>query len=347
MLRVGVTSLQDAGRRVLVAMAAVLLIGQATPVHAQSKAEGFGPFPVRNFQPFQLIFLGMFGDRATVLEKRALDLRVELAETASAFNENNPQFHAAMKFETLRAGLFFRYGLTDRLEVGMEVPVLYRYSGFLEGAITAVERMTTGLAPVRQQLENTSYVFDVSRNGQTLFNGGNGDVGIGDITFIGKYQVLDETNRVPAVGLRFAVKAPTGNPDLVFGSGHPDAGLGLAVEKMVAARWILYGNLNGIFPTGKVAGLALDPAMSGIAAVEYLWSPAVSFVAQFDYYSSPFRNTGTRILDRGVTEATVGFNYRLRKNLLWQVYGVESLDFIEGSAADFTLSTLITYRFGI
>jgi hypothetical protein len=28
------------------------------------------------------------------------------------------------------------------------------------------------------------------------------------------------------------------------------------------------------------------------------------------------------------------------------VYGVENLDFITGSAADFTISTVLTYRFG-
>lgn len=345
MLRVGVTSLQEAGGRVLVAMATVLLIGQAAPVHAQSTAEGFGPFPVRNFQPFQLLFLGMFGDRAAVLEKRALDLRVELAETSSAFIQNSQQINATLKFETLRAGLFFRYGLTDRLEVGLEVPVLYRYSGFLEGAITAVERMTTGLAPVRQQLENTSYVFDFNRNGTPLFNGGNGDVGIGDITFIGKYQVLLQGDLMPALALRFALKAPTGDPNRAFGSGHPDLGLGLAAEQAIAKHWILYVNVNGIFPTGSVAGFSLGPAFSSITGVEYLWSPNLSLVAQFDYYSSPYRDTGSKLLDRGVTETAFGFSYRLRQHLLWQVYGVENLDFTTDSAADFTLSTLITYRF--
>jgi hypothetical protein len=30
---------------------------------------------------------------------------------------------------------------------------------------------------------------------------------------------------------------------------------------------------------------------------------------------------------------------------LWQVYGVENVDFITGSAADFTMATLLTYRF--
>ncbi len=346
MLGIGVAFHKDVGARVLVAVAAVLLLGQAAPVRAQSHEEPFGPFPVRNFQPFQLIFLGMFADRATVLPKRALDLRVEMAETASAFNESHPQINATLKFEELRTGVFFRYGLTDRLEVGLEVPVLYRYRGFLEGAITAVERMTSGLSPVRAGLKDTSYEFDFNRNGTPLFDGGPNELGIGDITFIGKYQVLLQNELLPAVALRFAVKAPTGDPNRVFGSGHTDFGLGLAAEKAIAERWSIFVNLNGIFPTGSFAGFSLGPAFSSITGGEYRWSPNLSLVAQFDYYSSPYRNTGLNMLDRGVTEVALGFNYRLRPHLLWQVYGVENLDFIRDSAADFTLSTVITYRFG-
>ena len=85
---------------------------------------------------------------------------------------------------------------------------------------------------------------------------------------------------------------------------------------------------------------------SGIAAAEYLWTEWFTITAQFDYYSSPYHGTGTQVLDRGVTEAVLGFNCRVTRNFLWQVYGVENLDFIRGSAADFTLSTVLTYRFG-
>jgi hypothetical protein len=313
---------------------------------ADAGADGFGPFPVRNFQPFQLLFLGMFGDRAEVVGKGALDVRVELAETSTVFNEQSADVNARVKVEQLRTGLYLRYGWLDRLEVGIEIPVLYRYRGFLGGAITATERATTGLAPARNALKGTGYAFNLSRDGQTVFGGGEGELGLGDITLISKYQFLSQSPRVPAVAVRFAVKVPSGDSSKVFGSGHADVGLGLAVEKSLATRWILYGNVNGIFPTGTVNGLTVQPAVSALTAAEYLWSPSVSFVAQFDYYSSPFHGTGTEILDDGVTAATVGFNYRLRKNLLWQVYGIENLDFITGSAADFTLSTLVTYRFG-
>jgi hypothetical protein len=108
---------------------------------------------------------------------------------------------------------------------------------------------------------------------------------------------------------------------------------------------MIYANLNGVVPTGRIAGLALHPTISGLFAVEYLWSENFSLTAQFDYYSTPFRGVGTRVLDRGVTESVAGFSYRLTQHLLWQGYAVENLDFIIGSAADVTVSTLLTYRY--
>lgn len=288
----------------------------------------------------------MPGDRAAVLKQGAFDIRLELAETANVARDETDQAIARMKYETLRSGLFFRYGLTSRLEVAVEIPVLYRYGGFMEGSIIGVERATTGEAPARTALKDFGYVFDVRSGSRTLFSGGEGVLGLGDISFYGKYQMLKESQSMPALSLRLGVKAPTGDESRVFGSGHPDVGIGLAFEKTVASRFVFYGNINGVFPTGQIAGLPLQPVVSGLAAVEYLWSKALSFTAQFDYYSSPYHGTGTQVLDKGVTEAVVGFSYRLRPNVLWQVYGIENLDFIRGSAADFTLSTVVTYRFG-
>lgn len=310
-----------------------------------SELDGFGPFPVRNFQPMQVLILGMMGDRAATVPKGILDVRIEMAETSSVFREETDHVSATIKMETLRSALFFRYGLTDRLELRLEIPALYRYRGFLEGIIKATERATTGLAPARNALQGTGFAFTLTRDGQTLFAGGDQELGLGDITLSGKYLMVRQSARLPAIAFRLALKMPSGDDRRFFGSGHADVGVGLAVEKSLTNRLILYTNLNGIFPTGRIAGLPLSPAMSSILALEYLWTPRLSLVVQFDYFSSPYNNTGTRILDRGVTEVSAGFNYRLRSNLLWQVYGVENVDFITGSAADFTLSTLVTYRF--
>jgi Protein of unknown function (DUF3187) len=306
-------------------------------------AEGFGPFPVRNFHPIQQLVLNMPGDCAAVLKQGVLDVRVELAETASVFRDESPQAVTTMKFETLRSGVFLRYGVAERWELSVEVPVLYRSRGFMDGPIEAVELATTGLAPARNAL-GSGYVFDISRGGRTIASGREGVVGLGDSTIMSKYQLLLETTSMPALSIRTAIKLPTGDEGQFFGSGSPDFGFGLAVEKGFAGRWVVYGNLNGVVPAGRIAGLALHPTISGILAVEYLWSENLSITAQFDYYSTPFRGVGTRVLDKGVTESVAGFSYRLTPHLLWQAYAVENLDLITGSAADFTLSTLLTYR---
>jgi hypothetical protein len=121
--------------------------------------------------------------------------------------------------------------------------------------------------------------------------------------------------------------------------------LGLALEKALGSRWVLHGNLNGVLPTGRIAGFSLYPTIMGIAAAEYLWSDNLSWTLQFDYYTTPFRHTGLEIFDKGVTELVAGFGYRFVEPWLWQVYAIENVDFITGGAADFTLSTLFTYRF--
>ncbi len=309
------------------------------------RAEGFGPFPVRNFQPFQQLVLSLPGDRAAVVKPGTVDVRLELAETASIYNDTTPPINVAVKFETLRSGLFLRYGATDKLELGLEIPVLYRYQGFMNGAITAVERATTGLNPAQAAFSNTNFLFNVTRNRQTIMGGGPGAMGLGDATLMSKYQLLTEGAAMPAVSLRGAVKLPTGDQPGFFGSGSPDFGLGLAAEKLVAGRWLLYANMTGVVPTGTIAGFGLRPTFSGLAAIEYLWSENLSITAHVNYYSSPFSGTGSPVFNQSVTESVLGVSYRVAPQFLWQVYGVENLDFITGSAADFTLSTLFTYRF--
>ena len=334
------------GRKISGLALLVWLLFSFVGVHPSSvHAEGFGPFPVRNFQPIQQLVLNMPGDRAAVLKQGVLDVRLELAETASIFRDGGPQTNVTMKFETLRSGLFLRYGATERWEFSLEVPVLYRYHGFMDGPIKSVERLTSGVSPARSALSQTDYAFNISRGGRTIASGRDGAVGLGDSTIISKYQVLLETTSMPAVSVRTALKLPTGDEGQFFGSGSPDFGLGLAVEKGFGGRWMVYGNLNGVVPTGRIAGISAQPTMSGLVAVEYLWSENLSLTTQFDYYSSPFHGTGTRVLDKGVTESVLGFSYRLTQNLLWQGYAIENLDFITGSAADFTLSTLLTYRY--
>lgn len=94
--------------------------------------------------------------------------------------------------------------------------------------------------------------------------------------------MLTETNTLRALSIRAALKLPTRDESHLLGSGSPDYGLGLAMEKHVAKDWMVYANLNGVIPTGRIAGYGLQPVVSGLFSVEYLWSENFSIVAHFD-----------------------------------------------------------------
>ena len=273
------------------------LIGMACLHPSSASAEGFGLF-LSGISILSNSWSSTCRVTVAVLEPGALDVRLELAETAAIYSEAPPGATASVKFETLRNGLFLRYGATRKLEIALEVPVLYRYTGFMSGAIEAVERATTGISPARQALSHVSYAYSISRNGQQIVSGTKGAVGLGDSTLQAKYQLLNETSSMPALSLRTAVKLPTGNEREFFGSGSPDFGIGIAAEKRLGGRWILYGNLSTVLPTGRIAGLPLYPTISGMAATEYLWSDNLSLTLQFDYYTTPFRHAVSRCLTR-------------------------------------------------
>ena len=120
------------------------------------------------------------GDRAAVLKPGYAGRASGTCRKPPVSSTNSPQIHVTVKFETLRSGLFLRYGATEKLELGLEVPVLYRYQGFMYGAIMRARTGNDRVGAGASALKNANYVFNVTRNGQTIMNGGHGALGLGD-----------------------------------------------------------------------------------------------------------------------------------------------------------------------
>ncbi len=310
--------------------------------------EGAGPFPVRNFSPLQLLFLSLPAEKATTLPRGSYEVGVEAAESNTLLIESTPQINLLLKFETFRSAFHFKYGLTNQVEVGLEIPVINRDAGFLDPFIMSVEDAFSNLNPNRVKFSDGSFGgYTITQNGKTILSGGDNQTGLGDIALSGKWVLLTESQVQPAVALRGAVKFPTGDFDRAFGSGKGDLGVGLAIQKEISGRWIFYLNQNVVFPGGHfgTTDLTLNRIDTTAIALEYLWTPRFSVTGQFDYYTSPFHETGSHVLDNGIAEGVLGCNYRIRPYLLWQLYGIENFQNPEGSAADFSLVTDMRYRF--
>jgi hypothetical protein len=335
----------------ILGLTVVLALFPYCTAHASDYSRLKGPLPTRNFNPVQLMFLALPAEEADVLPPGRFQLRFEVGESNVILSEtrSSPSVNAVLKFETFRLAFDVKYGLTKRVEAGLEIPLYYRDKGFLDPFIISMEEAFSDLSPKRIQFSRGSFEgYEIRRNGQLLVSGDRGDSGLGDIALYAKFLGFKETSRRPALSMRGAIKLPTGSHGQFFGRSKTDLGLGLVIQKALHSSWVIYLNQNLVLPVGEFldTGLTLNPISTTILSLEWIWSSRFSWLTQFDLYTTPFHATGINLLDRGVLELAIGFDYALRPHVLWQLFGIENFNrpYID-AAADFTLVTTITYRF--
>lgn len=315
---------------------------------ADADGEAGGPFPNRNYNPVQLLFLSLPAEKATTLPRGSHEVSLEVAESNIILIESTSRVDALLKFETFRAALHIKYGLTNQSEIGLEIPYYHRNGGFLDPFIMSMEDAFSNRNLDRIHFTNGSFGgFTIRRDGEIILSGEDHQFGLGDVVLSGKKRVLQEGAGQPALTLRGAIKLPTGDFDKAFGSGKLDVGIGLVLQKTLSRRWIFYLNQSGVVPGGHFGktDLTLYPIYSAALALEFLATPSFSIVGQWDVYTTPFHGAGAHVLDHGVAETILGFNYRIKPSILWQLYGIENFVEPVGAAADFTLGTHIAFRF--
>ncbi|HEX7408996.1 MAG TPA: DUF3187 family protein [Candidatus Binatia bacterium] len=304
---------------------------------------GFGPIPVRNFQPIQLIFLNLPFERARVLQPGEFTLYLESVES-NEIATNQDTIDALLKFETNRTVLGGSLSPARNLELGLGVPFISRFGGFLDPFINGIEDVFQTSNPERHLFpDNTFGDFSVRRGDVPLFQGRKQQFELGDVWASAKYEAWHAPG-LPIVAVRGAFKAPTGRASGVFGSGKPDFGLGVATEYQFLDWLIAYGNLNVTYPVGPITPghLTLNPMLTeGVAGEARLWRQ-LSFVLQQETYTSPLHGTGARLLDGTVVELTLGLNFAWNP-FLFQLAAVDNISPVV-SAADFSVLLRMTYQ---
>jgi hypothetical protein len=327
-----------------VAAIVVMLFRAATVLAVEEDTfTGHGPIPVRNFQPIQLIFLNLPVERARVLERRAFALHLETAESNEIATDQG-DVDALLKFETNRTVLGGKVGVAHGLELGLDVPFISRFGGFLDPFVDSVEDLFGTSNPERTLFPNNSFGgFFVRRGNEPLFTGRKQQLELSDLWVSAKYELWDEPG-LPLIAVRGAIKAPTGRAGSVFGSGKPDFGFGVAAEHQFLDWLIAYGNLGMVYPVGPItrARLTLNPMLIEGVAAEARLSRHLSFVLQQETYTSPIHGTGARLLEGVVVELTAGVNLACDP-LLFQLGVIDNLSPVV-AAADFTVLLRMTYR---
>jgi len=193
---------------------------QESPQELPSTAVVGGPFPIRSLSPIQLLYFQFTPERAITLPRGMWNVRFDLVEANILARDQNGDDSLLFDFELTRANLALQYGLFDHLAVGLEIPLLYTWKGFLDGPIKWFEDVTGFKRTIR--FERPQYLFDyiLHKDGRTALKGTSGTIGIGDIGLSAKALLREEGQLAPAIAGRFALKLPTGDEDRALGSGE-------------------------------------------------------------------------------------------------------------------------------
>lgn len=297
------------------------LLGCSLPQAAHSQNTGYdsalqevrGPIPIRDARPYNLLFLQFVPESGDVLAPRAnrFDLQLDLINNLLI---PNPNLGATVvednEYQRLRVG--WRRGLGKQTELGVFVPLEWRNGGILDGIISAYHHLV-GLSDDAQDVPLGSDHYPpyqsrleiINASGQVLVNQGNA-FGLGETMVTLKHGLIPQTKR-SALALRLGIKLPTGNPNLVLGSGSVDEGASLDGRYSVGRDFSLYGNLGYVVlgPAVKVPG-SRPNTVETLVGIGYHPNHRDSFTFQIDG-NGTYVLTGNSFADGSNVTATFGY----------------------------------------
>ena len=299
--------------------------------------ERSGPISIVNQSPIQLLFLQPIPDRAETLPKGDGLIRLNTTITNTLVSQKSEHYTAAVDMEMIRTSLEVSYGVLPSLELGLSIPVANCYSGFMDKPILEVEKFFGDPRNIREKQNADQFTCFVRKDGKVLISGSNNSTGIGDLVLRAKGKVWDEGDTLPGLSTRVSVKLPTGDKDRAFGSGEVDWGLGLLLQKDID-KISAYLNADVTFPGDAFddAGISLSEFYTLMIGTEYRFTPRFSALAQMNWITRPFKDTGLDMLDKRIVELLIGLSYCTKNGIFIQTGGVE--DFFDSceSGADFT-----------
>ncbi len=186
------------------------------------------PFAVRNFSPTALVHGLSIAETPYLLPtgEAKLNASFDLVNQSALNVENNAAI--VLDGESYITTLGLRYGLSDTLQLGIDLPWVWHSKGSLDGFISDWHDFFGLPNGDRDDLENDQLNYIVTRDGEDRMRLQDSDNGPGDLRLQLAWQF--KTTEQSAFALLTQVKAPTGDADKLTGSEAWDASLALFAQ---------------------------------------------------------------------------------------------------------------------
>jgi hypothetical protein len=173
-----------------------------------------------------------------------------------------------MDLKSDTTALQFNYGLTDRIDVGLAIPIEH-VSMNLTYRATILDFATHTLQPNTHRFPNGAKNEDFSSSGSAS--------GIGDIVLRGKWRFVDRGGKGLAAGLD--IRVPSGDEENMLGAGVTQTKVFLIASGAAGDRVSPHANIGYTFASG--GGTAVGDQFNYVGGIEIGASPRITVVADF------------------------------------------------------------------
>ena len=205
-----------------------------------NKQRDFHPFETRDQNLFNLIH-GQALPTNAVLNKKSQALWSSSLIVTNTLNiESTSNEDIYLDYEAYRFNLSYQYGISDRWNMKLDVPLVHQGGGIFDSAIDRWHEFFNMQRGDRPNVEHNQYDIQYAYQSQVLVDLDEASTTLGDIQIAVARSIL-ENNRTN-MSLWASLKLPTGDEDKLTSNGATDASVWLALNQKLSNRWV--SNLN-------------------------------------------------------------------------------------------------------
>jgi len=329
-------------------MICILLVLGTIPAAAQELIQ-VKPLYTTNMSPVIQVYGLPAAEAGDLTAAGEVSLRV-VAEVASHYTKEDKGAESVLlDGETSRAVVSIRYGLSDRWEVGVDVPMISHDGGMLDSFIEGWHDFFGLPQGGRDKARRDQLQYYYQRNGSDVLDYSGSKGGFGDLSLFASYQLLAaEPAARRSLALRGGIKLPTGNSSRLRSSGATDAHLRLTASDAETLReWN-----TTLFASAGVLWLGQGDILEdqqrrwvGFGSIGMVWMPLswIDFKLQLDGHSSFYDNSNLTQISSSSLQLGIGGSLHFSERVSLDLAVIE--DVIVDSASDVVFHSALNWRF--
>lgn len=280
-------------------MCLTICLGGLLPAHviaATDNQADFQPFETRDQNLFNLIHGQALPTNAHLNKKSQGRWASSLAITNTVNIESTTDENIYLDYEAYRFNFSYQYGLNDKWNLKLDVPLIYQSGGVFDSAISRWHEFFGLPDGKRPLVERNQYDVQYAYRSQTLVELNEASSTLGDIQIAVARSLIE--NRQTSMSLWGNLKLPTGNEDKLTGNGATDFSAWLALNQRLSQNWVMNLNTGAvILGASSYKNMPLsDYALYGHIMLGWLVSDNINLKLQLQGHTSYYEKSRLNIL---------------------------------------------------